>query len=112
MVDMYREVIEDPSAMPDEILEHIDYYTGQDMGRIYRIAPSDFEQGASPQLGEASASDLVALLDHDDGWWRSTAHRLLFDRQLIEAVPELRASVRRSLSPARPTTRLVVARWA
>ena len=99
MVDMYREVIEDPSAMPDEILEHIDYYTGQDMGRIYRIAPSDFEQGASPQLGEASASDLVAMLDHDDGWWRSTAHRLLFERQSIEAIPTLRASVRRSLSP-------------
>ena len=99
MVDMYREVIEDPSAMPDEILEHIDYYTGQDMGRIYRIAPSDFEQAAPPQLAEVSSSDLVAILDHEDGWWRSTAHRLLFERQSIDAAPALRASVRGSLSP-------------
>lgn len=99
MVDMYREVIEDPSAMPDEILEHIDYYTGQDMGRIYRIAPADFTRGASPQLGDASVSELVALLDHEDGWWRATAHRLLFERRAAEAVPALEASARRSGSP-------------
>ena len=99
MVDMYREVIEDPSAMPDEILEHIDYYTGQDMGRIYRIAPASFERGASPQLGEASISELVALLDHEDGWWRSTAHRLLFERQSLAATEALTASVRSSQSP-------------
>ena len=99
MVDMYREVIEDPSAMPDEILEHIDYYTGQDMGRIYRIAPNDFERGTSPQLGEASVSELVVLLDHEDGWWRSTAHRLLFERQSTEAAEALGASVRTSRSP-------------
>lgn len=99
MVDMYREVIEDPSAIPDEILEHIDYYTGQHMGRIYRIAPTSLERGAVPQLGEASISELVALLDHEDGWWRSTAHRLLFERQSVEASAALRASLRRSQSP-------------
>lgn len=99
MVDMYREVIEDPSAIPDEILEHIDFYTGQDMGRIYRITPASFERGALPQLGEASAFELVALLDHEDGWWRSTAHRLLFERQVVKASAALRASVRRSQSP-------------
>ncbi len=98
MVDMYREVIEDPSAMPDEILEHIDYYTGQDMGRIYRIAPTGFESGAAPKLGEASISELVAVLDHEEGWWRSTAHRLLFERQPVEGAAALRASVRRSTS--------------
>ena len=85
--------------MPDEILEHIDYYTGQEMGRIYRIAPAGFEPGASVNLGEKSISDLVALLDHEDGWWRATAHRLLFERQAIEATAALRSSVRRSLSP-------------
>ena len=99
MVDMYREVIEDPSAMPEEILEHIDYYTGQEMGRIYRIVPTGFERGASPKLGEVSVSDLVALLDHEDGWWRSTAHRLLFERQSVEASATLRAAVRGALSP-------------
>ena len=99
LVDMYREVIEDPSAIPDEILEHIDYYTGQDMGRIYRIAPADFARGSSPQLAEASVSELVALLDHEDGWWRATAHRLLFERRAAGAAAALKASARRSRSP-------------
>ena len=98
MVDMYREVIEDPSAMPDEILEHIDYYTGQEMGRIYRIAPAGFEPRASLKLGEAPISELVAFLDHEDGWWRATAHRLLFERQSVEGTAALRAAVRRSAS--------------
>ncbi len=99
MVDMYREVIEDPSAMPDEILEHIDYNTGQDMGRIYRIVPAGLERGASPQLGEASSAKLVALLDHQDGWWRATAQRLLFERQSVEARAALKDSTMRSRSP-------------
>ena len=99
MMDMYREVIEDPSALPDEILEHVDYYTGQDMGRIYRIVPDGFQRGEQPRLGNASVSELVTLLDHEHGWWRSTAHRLLYERRAAEAATELKASVRRSRSP-------------
>ena len=99
MMDMYREVIEDPSALPDEILEHVDYYTGQDMGRIYRITPEGFQRGERPQLGGDSASELVALLEHEHGWWRSTAHRLLFERRAEEAATELKESVTRSRSP-------------
>lgn len=98
LVDMYREVIEDPSAMPDEILEHIDYYTGQGMGRIYRIAPEGFERRERPRLGSTSVSDLVSLLEHEDGWWRSTAHRLLFERRAAEAASELKQAVRQSQS--------------
>ncbi len=99
MVDMYREVIEDPSALPDEILDHVDYYTGQDMGRVYRIVPDGFARGARPQLGEASFSELVALLEYEDGWWRSTAHRLLFERRAVGAAGPLREAVRRSHLP-------------
>ena len=98
MVDMYREVIEDPSAMPDEILKHIDYYTGQDMGRIYRITPTDLVRPAPPRLGDASIPELVAHVEHQDGWWRSTAHRLLFERQSAAASPLLRSTASRSSS--------------
>ena len=84
MMDMYREVIEDPSALPDEILEHVDYYTGQDMGRIYRIVPDGFQRGGQPRLGNALVSELVTLLDHEHGWWRSTAHRLLYERRAAD----------------------------
>lgn len=99
LMDMYREVIEDPSAMPGEILEHIDYYSGQDMGRVYRIVPDGFVRGVPPQLGEAPVSELVALLEHEDGWWRSTAHRLLFERSAVGASALLRDAAMRSPSP-------------
>ena len=81
MMDMYREVIEDPSAIPHDILEHIDYYTGQDMGRIYRIAPDGFKRHRPPRLANAGVDELVGMLEHPDSWWRETAHRLLFERQ-------------------------------
>ena len=99
MVDMYREVIEDPSAIPGEILEHIDYYTGQAMGRIYRIAPAEFLPMPPPRLGKASPSELVGALNHENGWWRSTAQRLLVERQAVEVAPALKALLAHSDSP-------------
>ena len=99
LADMYREVIEDPSAIPGEILEHVDYYTGQDMGRIYRIVPDGFARPAPPQLGQADDFELVALLGHADGWQRETAHRLLFERSAVRAAAALSASVVQSQSP-------------
>jgi hypothetical protein len=54
------------------------------MGRIYRIVPKE-RSGAAPasrpQLGKATASDLVPLLAHRNGWWRLTAQRLMLERQ-------------------------------
>ncbi len=99
LVDMYREVIEDPSAMPDELLDHIDYYTGQEMGRIYRIVPAEFTRAPLPRLGEASVSELVSLLEHQDGWWRATSHRLLLERRALEAATALADLARNSESP-------------
>ena len=99
VTDMYREVIEDPSALPDEILEHVDYYTGQDLGRIYRIVPAGFRRGELRRLAGASVPELVELLNSEDGWRRSTAHRLLFERQPADAAAALRTTAGRSPSP-------------
>ncbi len=99
MMDMYREVIEDPSAIPHDLLEHIDYYTGQDMGRIYRIAPDGFEGSRPPRLANAGVDELVGLLEHPDSWWRETAHRLLFERQDKGAGEGLKKMARASKSP-------------
>ena len=99
MMDMYREVIEDPSAMPQDILDHIDYYTGQDMGRIYRIAPDGFEGYTQPRLARAGVDELIDLLEHPDSWWRETAHRLLFERQDKGGGKGLKKLARTSKSP-------------
>jgi putative membrane-bound dehydrogenase-like protein len=62
--DMYREVIEDPSAIPDDILKIIDVTHGRDRGRIYRIVPESFRRPAPPTLGKASTAELVVRLEH------------------------------------------------
>lgn len=99
VLDMYREVIEDPSAIPDEILSHIDYYTGQDMGRVYRVAPVGFARRPPPRLSSASDDELVSLLSDGDGWWRDTAHRLLLQRQARAAADAVANVARTSRLP-------------
>ncbi len=99
VLDMYREVIEDPSAIPEEILSHVDYYTGQDMGRVYRIAPDGFARRPAPRLSAASDAELVSLLADGDGWWRDTAHRLLLERQARAAGEAVAEVARSSPSP-------------
>ncbi|MCA9131823.1 MAG: c-type cytochrome [Planctomycetales bacterium] len=94
VVDMYREVIETPDSLPDEILAKIDLQSGHDRGRIYRLAPPGFQLPAPPQLEHASTEDLVAELQNRNGWWRDTAGRLLYERQDRDAIAPLRAMLR------------------
>jgi putative membrane-bound dehydrogenase-like protein len=103
--DMYREVIEHPWSIPDDIHAVVDLLRGRDKGRIWRLAP---KSGAAvpaassqarglhhiPKLSSASTPDLVALLDHPNAWHRETAQRLLFERQDKAAVEPLRELVK------------------
>jgi putative membrane-bound dehydrogenase-like protein len=81
VVAMYREIIEDESAIPEDILKHYDLYSGRDRGRILRIAPERFVSPPPRRLGSAGAGELAAALDHPDGWVRDTAQRLLVTRR-------------------------------
>ena len=89
--DMYREVIEHPWSIPDEIKKHIDLNNGNDRGRIYRIVPDKGAEriGQRVDLANASTQELVKTLSHPNGWHRDTAQRLLFERQDKTAVPLL-----------------------
>jgi putative membrane-bound dehydrogenase-like protein len=89
--DMYREVIEHPWSIPDEIKKHIDLNNGNDRGRIYRIAPDKGAEriGQKVNLADASTEELVKTLGHPNGWHRDAAQRLLFERQDKAAVPML-----------------------
>jgi putative membrane-bound dehydrogenase-like protein len=80
ILDMYREVIEHPASLHPVIKQHLDLTSGRDRGRLYRVAPEGFEATAPPRLSEASNEELVALLDHRNGWHRETAARLLYER--------------------------------
>jgi putative heme-binding domain-containing protein len=54
-----------------------------------------FVQPELPRLGQATVAELVATLDHPNGWHRSTASRLLFERQDPAAVEPLRRLAKR-----------------
>ncbi|HSZ60095.1 MAG TPA: PVC-type heme-binding CxxCH protein [Tepidisphaeraceae bacterium] len=89
VIDMYRECIEHPWSLPDEIKRRLDLHSGFDRGRIWRIVPEGFVRAKTPKLSKATTAELVALLDHPNGWQRDTAARLLFERQDSAAVPLL-----------------------
>ncbi|MBL9186843.1 MAG: c-type cytochrome [Opitutaceae bacterium] len=99
--DMYREVIEHPWSIPEEIKQHLDLNSGNDRGRIYRVVPTgtDWKRRGTVALGRATTAELVATLAHPNGWHRDTASRLLYERQDKTAVPALAALVRESSSP-------------
>lgn len=94
--DMYREVIEHPWSLPENIKKLLDLNSGNDRGRIYRIAPDGFKPRKPPQLGKATTAELVATLEHKNAWHRETASRLLFERQDKSAVPQLDQLLKKS----------------
>ena len=101
VLDMYREVIEHPWSLPEEIKQHLDLNSGNDRGRIYRIVPtgSAWQRRGRVSLGSASTAELVTTLEHPNGWHRDTASRLLYERQDKSAVPLLAQLIRESASP-------------
>jgi putative heme-binding domain-containing protein len=99
VVDVYREVIEHPKALPPEIKSQLDLTSGRDRGRLYRVVPENFAGRPRPDLGRAPTAELVATLSHRNGWHRDTAARLLYERQDAAAVPALEALVRDGTLP-------------
>lgn len=99
VVDMYRENIEHPWSIPDDIHAAVDLERGRERGRLWRLTPPNFKLPRPPRLGSASTPVLVATLENSNSWFRETAQRLLFERQDQSAVPALRQMVRSSLIP-------------
>jgi hypothetical protein len=99
IIDMARELIEGAAFLPPQILKHMDVGSGVDRGRIWRVVP----EGPRPNMrgvGRATTAELVALLEHPNGWHRDTASRLLYQRQDRDAIPPLRQLAARSKTPS------------
>jgi putative membrane-bound dehydrogenase-like protein len=86
LVDFYREVIETPRSLPDDMKPKL-ALKSQERGRIWRIVPDDHVRGRPPRLSAASSADLVPLLAEPNLWWRLTSQRLLIERQDKSPVP-------------------------
>ena len=106
--DMYREVIEHPWSLPDGIKTYLDLNSGNDRGRIYRVRPEIFHRRPTGNLREFSNDQLTRLLAHPNGWHRTTAQRLLWERGDERAGPgwakERDSPFRLALSLARENT--------
>ncbi len=100
VVDMYRENIEHPWSIPDDIHAAVDLENGRDRGRLWRLAPPNFKLPKPPRLGRATTLELVATLENPNSWWRETAQRLLFERQDKSAVQALRQMLKRGQTPS------------
>ena len=101
LMDIYREFIETPESIPEEIKKSMDFWSGADKGRIYRIVPNHplRTRDLKPNLGHATAAELVEQLANTDGWHRMTAQRLLVERQDRTAVPLLKELAQKSDFP-------------
>lgn len=92
VVDMYRGIIEHRISttiyLRDQILARkLDRPTG--MGRIYRVVHDTTVRDTTRGPVNASASDLVTMLSHANGWRRETAQRLLVERGDKSIAPAL-----------------------
>jgi putative membrane-bound dehydrogenase-like protein len=97
VLDFYREVIETPLSLPDDIKKKLNLES-RGRGRIWRIVPDRARLAKKPALRKAPTAELVKHLSDPNPWWRLTAQRLLVERQDKEAVKPLRKLARESTS--------------
>ncbi len=105
VVDMYRDVIEDYSAIPRYLQQLYvrSLIAGARYGRIWRIVAADAAGPEAFDLGDSTTARLVSYLSHANYWQRMTAQRLLIQRQDATVVDALQTLVR---TGTRPQSRL------
>lgn len=105
VIDMYRQHIETPLSIPEDLKEDMDFLAGSDRGRIYRIVAdnNDARGKAAPKMKDMSSKEYVELLAHPNRWWRLQAQRLLLERQDASVVDQVKQMFS---SHADPKTRL------
>jgi putative membrane-bound dehydrogenase-like protein len=102
VVDFYRQFVEHPGYVPEEMRNKVDWRIGAGHGRIWRIRPKNWKpKGPRPNLSRAKSSELVKHLSDANAWWRVTAQRLLVERQDKTAVPALEKMARGSARGSR-----------
>lgn len=91
VIDMYRQHIEAPPFIPEDLRAGMDFLNGDHMGRIYRIVPNNWQsdKSSTPDLRNMKSHDLVGLLTHPGRWWRLQAQRILLERQDRSIMPAL-----------------------
>jgi putative membrane-bound dehydrogenase-like protein len=101
VVDMYREIIEDYSAIPRYLQQQYveGLKRGHDKGRVWRILFGDATPKLKANLAEAGAGDLVTELASPNVWRRLTAQRLLVERGEKKPAPALKELAHKGSTP-------------
>ena len=86
LADMYHGIIEHVIFMVPWLTKQIEerkLHEGNDRGRIWRVVHKDKPLRARPKLSKATNEQLVNTLNHDNGWQRLAAQRLLVEREHV-----------------------------
>lgn len=93
IADWYNLIIQhNPTPAGFDVGEGNAYETDHrdvDHARIYRVIYKGAEEREVPNLGNASPSEIVDALSHDNMFWRLTAQRLLVERGETDVLPAL-----------------------
>jgi putative membrane-bound dehydrogenase-like protein len=92
MIDMYRQHIETPMSIPEDLQVDMDFNAGNKYGRIYRIVPKNAGayKKTDVNLRNKQSAELVQFLSHPNQWWRLQAQRLLLERQDESVIPAVK----------------------
>lgn len=101
VIDMYRQHIETPLSIPEDLKAEMDFLAGSDRGRIYRIVPEDHnvKRIDHPALGKMPVGDVASFLAHPNRWWRLQAQKILLERQDTSVVPTIKKQYSQHADP-------------
>ncbi len=82
IVDMYRGIVQQgnwtkPGSYLRGVIDEYGFAKNIGRGRIYRLTHDDFKPGPQPKMLDETPAQLVAHLEHPNGWWRDTAQKLI-----------------------------------
>ena len=104
IVDMYHGIIQEsqwtePGSYLRAKIHQLQLDKVISHGRIWRLVYDGIEPDRTqPRMLDEEPAQLVAHLDHPNGWWRDTAQKLLVLRQDKSVVPALQVMARNSTS--------------
>ncbi len=101
VTDYYRQIIEHPEWMADDVIHSGALYNGTDKGRLYRITPKGTPPATWQQdlARELTNAELRQKLADPNIWWRRTAQRLLSDRPATGDIPVLQRMATEAQNP-------------
>jgi putative membrane-bound dehydrogenase-like protein len=103
VVDFYREIIEDYSAIPRYLQQQYELDHGKDRGRIWKIVPEKPLPVVSADMYGLSTDSLVQELASERFWRRQTARRLLVERKATASAP----AIAKLITPSAPRPAVV-----